>query len=150
MTLLAQIAEFKMAKLAVVFLGLLTVDIKKIFKKIVLACSYLSGSTVAVAISFILYFYPSTPPAIFAGRRLAEKHTSDENIAGTVELFLLFSTILALVMHVCVYLCVCVCVCVFVCVCVCVCMCVCVCLCVYECVRACVRECVCVCVCVCV
>ena len=81
-----------------------------------LACRYISESTVAVAISFILYFYPSTPPAIFAGRRLAEKHSSDKNIAGTVEWFLLFSTIPALVLHVCVCVCVCACACVCVCV----------------------------------
>ena len=57
-----------------------------------LACRYVSESTAAVAISFVLYFYPSTPPAIFAGRRLAGKPSSDKNIAGTVEWFLLFST----------------------------------------------------------
>ena len=47
---------------------------------------YMSGSTVAVAIASILYFYPSTPPAIFTGRRLAERHSSDENFAGTNQL----------------------------------------------------------------
>ena len=39
-----------------------------------------------MTIAFILYFYPSTPPAIFTGRRLAERHFRDPDLAGILRL----------------------------------------------------------------
>ncbi|KAK7471714.1 hypothetical protein BaRGS_00035646 [Batillaria attramentaria] len=44
-----------------------------------------SGSTVSVLIAFILYFYPSTPPAIFCGRRRAEKHSATTEVNGRLQ-----------------------------------------------------------------